>query len=177
MNRRPGGDTSLNLPLHDERHAGEWQDALIDETPSPEAILVAHDETVNHHEAEVHAIVVRNDRERGMFEARQLVEEPKTLEDLAAEFKVSRENTADRDPRMKFGLPPKRASRSKARQWPHSARIRRNPGARSISSRWNPPPHLTRERPFRSDRCCSGAGYIHRNAAGGKYDSPRAPTK
>ena len=43
------------------------------------------------HEALVRAIGVLNDRERRIFEARHLVDEPKTLEDLAIEFKVSRE--------------------------------------------------------------------------------------
>jgi RNA polymerase sigma-32 factor len=37
------------------------------------------------------AIGVLNPRERRIFEARRLAEEPMTLEDLAAEFGVSRE--------------------------------------------------------------------------------------
>src|SRR6476659_8081229 len=37
------------------------------------------------------AIDVLNDRERRIFEARHLVDEPLTLEDLAANFNVSRE--------------------------------------------------------------------------------------
>jgi RNA polymerase sigma-32 factor len=39
----------------------------------------------------VRAIGVLNDRERRIFEARHLIDKPKTLEDLAVEFKVSRE--------------------------------------------------------------------------------------
>jgi RNA polymerase sigma-32 factor len=91
MNRRLAGDTSLNAPLHEEGQAGEWQDTLVDDKPSPEAILVAHDETVHQQEALVRAIGVLNRRERRIFEARHLTEEPKTLEDLAVEFNVSRE--------------------------------------------------------------------------------------
>jgi RNA polymerase sigma-32 factor len=91
MNRRLAGDASLNAPLHEEGQAGEWQDTLVDEAPSPEAILVAHDETVHQHEALVGAIGVLSHRERRIFEARHLVEEPQTLEDLAVEFNVSRE--------------------------------------------------------------------------------------
>jgi RNA polymerase sigma-32 factor len=91
MNRRLAGDTSLNAPLHEEGHIGERQDALVDATPSPEAILVAHDETVHRQDALARAIDVLNPRERRIFEARHLVEEPRTLEDLAVEFKVSRE--------------------------------------------------------------------------------------
>jgi RNA polymerase sigma-32 factor len=91
MNRRLSGDASLNTPIYDEGQAGEWQDTLVDEAPSPEAILVAHDETEQRREALVRAIGVLDQRERRIFEARHLIEEPTTLEDLAAEFKVSRE--------------------------------------------------------------------------------------
>jgi RNA polymerase sigma-32 factor len=91
MNRRLGGDASLNAPIHDDGQAGEWQDTLVDETPSPEAIIVAHDETDHRHDALVRAIGVLDHRERRIFEARHLADEPVTLEDLAAEFNVSRE--------------------------------------------------------------------------------------
>jgi RNA polymerase sigma-32 factor len=91
MNRRLGGDASLNASIHDEGDSGEWQDYLVDESPSPEAIVVEHDEMDHRRAALVRAIGVLNDRERRIFEARHLVDEPKTLEDLAVEFKVSRE--------------------------------------------------------------------------------------
>jgi RNA polymerase sigma-32 factor len=91
MNRRLAGDTSLNAPIHDEGEAGEWQSYLVDQSPSPEAIVVEQDEKDRRHRALADAIHVLNDRERRIFEARHLVDEPLTLEDLAAEFKVSRE--------------------------------------------------------------------------------------
>jgi RNA polymerase sigma-32 factor len=91
MNRRLGGDASLNAPLHEEGQTGEWQDTLVDETPSPEAIVVAHDEKDHQHEALVRAIGALGNRERRIFEARHLVDEPRTLDDLAAEFNLSRE--------------------------------------------------------------------------------------
>jgi RNA polymerase sigma-32 factor len=91
MNRRLGGDASLNASIRDEENSGEWQDYLVDESPSPEAIVVEHDEMDHRQEALVRAIGVLNDRERRIFEARHLIDEPKTLEDLAIEFKVSRE--------------------------------------------------------------------------------------
>jgi RNA polymerase sigma-32 factor len=91
MNRRLGGDTSLNARVHDDGQAGEWQDTLVDETPSPEAIVVALDESDQRHEALVRAIGVLDDRERRIFEERYLMEEPRTLDDLAVEFNVSRE--------------------------------------------------------------------------------------
>ncbi|HEX9470246.1 MAG TPA: RNA polymerase sigma factor RpoH [Bradyrhizobium sp.] len=91
MNRRLAGDTSLNAPIHDEGEAGEWQTYLVDQSPSPEAIVVEQDEKDRQHRALVDAIDVLNGRERRIFEARHLVDEPLTLEDLAAEFNVSRE--------------------------------------------------------------------------------------
>jgi RNA polymerase sigma-32 factor len=91
MNRRLGGDASLNASIHSEGNSGEWQDYLVDESPSPEAIVVEHDEMDHRREALVRAIDVLNHRERRIFEARHLIDEPKTLEDLAVEFNVSRE--------------------------------------------------------------------------------------
>src|ERR1700737_3926297 len=91
MNRRLGGDSSLNAPIHDEGEAGEWQDYLVDQSPSPEILLAVRDETDHQHKALTHAIGVLNQRERGIFEARHLGDVPITLEDLAVEFNVSRE--------------------------------------------------------------------------------------
>jgi RNA polymerase sigma-32 factor len=91
MNRRLAGDSSLNAPIHDEGEAGEWQDYLVDQSPSPEALLTVRDETDRQQKALTHAIGVLNPRERRIFEARHLVDQPMTLEDLAVEFSVSRE--------------------------------------------------------------------------------------
>jgi RNA polymerase sigma-32 factor len=91
MNRRLGGDKSINAPLHEDGETGQWQDHLVDQSPSPEAIVVEQDEKERQHKALTAAIDVLDDRERHIFEARHLVDEPRTLEDLAAQFKVSRE--------------------------------------------------------------------------------------
>jgi RNA polymerase sigma-32 factor len=91
MDRRLGGDYSLNAPINDEGQAGERQDFLVDQSPSPEALVAGQDETDHRHKALSHAIGVLNDRERQIFEARQLADEPRTLEDLATEFNVSSE--------------------------------------------------------------------------------------
>src|SRR3984957_3094217 len=69
MNRRLGGDTS----------------------PNQEALMAEHEEFDHRREALNGAIQVLNPRERRIFEARRLAEDPMTLEDLAAEFGVSRE--------------------------------------------------------------------------------------
>ena len=91
MNRRLGGDKSINAPLREDGETGEWQDHLVDQSPSPEAIVVEQDETDRQQKALTHAIGVLNPRERRIFEARHLTDQPMTLEDLAAEFNVSRE--------------------------------------------------------------------------------------
>src|SRR5437660_2049601 len=44
MNRRLGGDKSINAPIHNDGESGEWQDHLVDQSPSPEAIVVEQDE-------------------------------------------------------------------------------------------------------------------------------------
>jgi RNA polymerase sigma-32 factor len=91
MNRRLGGDKSINAPLHKDGETGEWQDHLVDQSLSPEAIVVEQDEKDHQHKALITAISVLNDRERRIFEARLLTDEPLTLEDLAAKFDVSPE--------------------------------------------------------------------------------------
>ena len=92
MNRRLGGDASLNTPLRaDGEGDGEWQDWLVDDTPSQESILEDDEEARFRHEALMSALSVLNERERRIFEARRLAEDPVTLEDLSEEFGVSRE--------------------------------------------------------------------------------------
>ncbi|MBM3530509.1 MAG: RNA polymerase sigma factor RpoH [Alphaproteobacteria bacterium] len=91
MNRRLGGDASLNAPIRDDGDSGEWQDWLADDSESQESVLAASEEMDNRRKALSSALDVLNDRERRIFEARRLADEPVTLEDLAAEFGVSRE--------------------------------------------------------------------------------------
>jgi RNA polymerase sigma-32 factor len=92
MNRRLGGDSSLNAPLRsDGEGAGEWQDFLADDTPDQEEILVDSEERLQRRAFLAGALDVLNDRERRVFEARRLAEDPSTLEDLSREFNVSRE--------------------------------------------------------------------------------------
>jgi len=90
MNRRMSGDASLNAPLREEGE-GEWQDWLIDDSASQEHSLVDREESGNRHVALQHALGVLNDRERRIFQARRLADEPMTLEALSDEFNISRE--------------------------------------------------------------------------------------
>lgn len=90
MNRRMSGDASLNASLREEGE-GEWQDWLVDDSESQEHMLVAQEESSNRLKALRGALDVLNPRERRIFEARRLAEEPVTLESLSEEFGVSRE--------------------------------------------------------------------------------------
>jgi len=91
MNRRLSGDASLNAPIREDSEGGEWQDWLVDERLDQEDQLAESEELDNRRSALAGALSVLNDRERRIFEARRLSEDPMTLEDLASEFGVSRE--------------------------------------------------------------------------------------
>jgi len=91
MNRWLGGDASLNAPIREDGDTGEWQDSLVDESASQETVLVESDELDNRRKALASALSVLNDRERRIFEARWLAENPITLKELADEFGVSGE--------------------------------------------------------------------------------------
>jgi RNA polymerase sigma-32 factor len=91
MNRRLGGDVSLNSPIREDGDAGEWQDWLVDDSASQESVLAESEELDNRRKALGSALSVLNERERRIFEARRLAEDPITLEELAEEFRVSRE--------------------------------------------------------------------------------------
>src|SRR5712675_129093 len=91
MNRRLGGDVSLNAPTREEGDSGEWQDRLVDEISDQETRLAESEESDNRRKALGEALTVLNDRERRIFEARRLADDQITLADLASEFGVSRE--------------------------------------------------------------------------------------
>jgi RNA polymerase sigma-32 factor len=90
MNRRLGGDTSLNAHLRDDSE-GEWQDFLVDESENQEEMLVQSEEHSMRKGLLQDAMGKLTDRERRVFEARRLQDDPATLEDLSQEFGVSRE--------------------------------------------------------------------------------------
>ena len=91
MNRRLGGDVSLNAQLRDDGDSGEWQDWLVEEGSDQEAQLADSEQSENRRKALGEALSVLDKRERRIFEARRLAEDPMTLHDLAAEFGISRE--------------------------------------------------------------------------------------
>lgn len=92
MNRRLSGDASLNAPLRaSEGESGEWQDWLVDDSSSQEQVLIEQDELESRRSLLEQAMDTLNERERRIFVARRLSEDPMTLEDLSGEFGISRE--------------------------------------------------------------------------------------
>src|SRR5580693_8659768 len=61
MNRRLGGDLSLNAPIRDDGDSGEWQDWLVDEVSDQETTLAASEESHNRRKALGEALYVLND--------------------------------------------------------------------------------------------------------------------
>lgn len=91
MNRRLGGpDASLNAPMGMEGDA-EWMDWLSDESPTHEVAYAEAEEMDERRALLADAMAALNDREKRIIQMRRLEEEPVTLEDLAAEYGVSRE--------------------------------------------------------------------------------------
>ena len=120
MNRRLAGDSSLNAPVRNDAESGEWQDWLVDETMDQETALAESEERDQRRGMLNDALKGLNARERRVFEARRLAEEPLTLEELSAEFGVSRERIRQIEVRAfekvqkavtKAPLPPRSPSR------------------------------------------------------------------
>jgi len=91
MNRRLAGDSSLNSPVRSDSESGEWQDWLVDDTIDQETALGESQELERRRGLLANAMKDLNDREKRIFKARRLSEEPLTLEELSGEFGVSRE--------------------------------------------------------------------------------------
>ena len=91
MNRRLAGpDHSLNAMLRTDSET-EWQDWLVDDTPSQESRVAEDDELQHRRSLLEQAMDVLNDRERHILNERRLKEEPTTLEDLSTQYGISRE--------------------------------------------------------------------------------------
>jgi RNA polymerase sigma-32 factor len=91
MDSRLGGDLSLNTPVNSEAGSMEWADALVDESPDAETLIVEHDESAQQAGALRAALSALTARERQVFEARRLNEDPPTLEQLGRAMSVSSE--------------------------------------------------------------------------------------
>ena len=91
MNRRMmGQEKSLNSPVK-AGEIDEWQDWLVDENLDQELLLSQKQEFDDRKELLKNAMSILNERETDIIKARRLDENPKTLEELSAKFKISRE--------------------------------------------------------------------------------------
>jgi RNA polymerase sigma-32 factor len=91
MNQRLTGDASLNAPMRADEGASEWQDWLVDDTPDQETTLGESEEYNERMGLLTNAMSELNEREKAIFQARRLRDNPATLEELAQEYNVSRE--------------------------------------------------------------------------------------
>ena len=92
MNRRLAGpDASLNAPLRSDSES-EWQDWLADDVAVSQETQVAESEERGIRMALLEeAMTELTDRERHILTERRLKDDPTTLEELAAQYGVSRE--------------------------------------------------------------------------------------
>ena len=91
MNRRLGGDASLNDTIREDGSSAEWLDWLVDESPDQETTLAASEEFDSRRKAMTAALGGLNERDRRIFEGRRVADDPITLAELADEFGLSRE--------------------------------------------------------------------------------------
>ena len=93
MNRRmSGSDASLNATVGSEGESSmQWQDWLEDEGADQAGDYAEKDEMQTRREMLAEALDVLNDREKDILTQRRLSDETITLEDLSAQYGVSRE--------------------------------------------------------------------------------------
>jgi RNA polymerase sigma-32 factor len=90
MSSRLTGDLSLNAPVGDDGPV-EWEAMLVDHSPDAEAIIVEQDEGAQKTKALRSALDVLTARERRVFEARRLSDDPPSLEELGRQLCLSGE--------------------------------------------------------------------------------------
>jgi RNA polymerase sigma-32 factor len=91
MNGRLRPDVSLSVPSHDEGESEPASDWLVDFSPTQESALAQEQESALRHRALNDALATLKPRERCIFTARRLTDQPPRLEQLAAEYGISRE--------------------------------------------------------------------------------------
>ena len=88
--RMSGNDYSLNAVVSAEGEE-EWQEWLVDEDADHEIKIAENEEISKRKELLSKAINILNDREKNIIRDRKLSEDPKTLDELSKEYKISRE--------------------------------------------------------------------------------------
>ncbi len=91
MDRRLRGDLSLNAPINDDGGAESALERLVDPSPAQDVELANEQELTQRRETLEAAIAKLSPREKHIFTARYLMEDPPKLETLAAQYGISRE--------------------------------------------------------------------------------------
>src|SRR2546429_3158187 len=85
MNRRLGGDASLNAAIREDGDSGEWQDRLVDESPDQETTLAASEGVDYRRKTLSSALTVLNKPHRRILRMRRLAQGTIHLRDAAGE--------------------------------------------------------------------------------------------
>lgn len=91
MNRRIGGDSSLNVPVGKDDESVEAIDLLADKTQNIEYNYARREETELKRRILLQAMSKLNDREQYIVKNRMLSETPETLDEIGEKFQISRE--------------------------------------------------------------------------------------
>jgi RNA polymerase sigma-32 factor len=130
MDRRLRGDISLSSPTHDDSGAESALDRLVDPSPAHDVEFADNQELARRREVLNAALERLSPREKHIFTARYLMENPPKLEALAADYGISRERIRQIEVRAfeKVQAACKESSVQKSRNngtrgsvsWPHS---------------------------------------------------------
>jgi len=91
MNRRIGGDSSLNVTVGKDDESVEVIDLLADKSQNIEGNYARREETELKRRILLQALAKLNDREQYIIKNRMLSETPETLDEIGERFKISRE--------------------------------------------------------------------------------------
>jgi len=91
MNRRIGGDSSLNVPVSKDDESVEAIDLLADKTQNIENNYARREEVELKRRILLQAMSKLNDREQYIVKNRMLSETPETLDEIGEKFQISRE--------------------------------------------------------------------------------------
>lgn len=91
MNRRIGGDTSLNVPVNRDDESVEAIDLLADKSQNIEMKYAAKEESDLKRKILLKALDTLNEREQYIVKHRMLTDEPQTLDEIGNKFSISRE--------------------------------------------------------------------------------------
>ncbi|MFN3954880.1 MAG: RNA polymerase factor sigma-32 [Pararhodobacter sp.] len=91
MGRMSGPDLSLDAPQSSDDEGRAWVEALEDDGPNPEALVLGRMEASRRRRALYRAVADLPERERRIVAARHLADDPATLSDLGAVMGISKE--------------------------------------------------------------------------------------